>query len=795
MTHLPAVVLRTGIAIALLASITLSTLHAQVGPGTGGLARLDQLQRAQGQWRRVLVVGAHPDDEDTELITILSRGQGITTGYLALTRGEGGQNLIGNELGAALGVLRTEELLAARRIDGGHQYFTRAFDFGFSKSAEETFRFWPRDSLLKDVVRIIRRFRPQVIVSVFNGTTADGHGHHQAAGIIARAAFDVAGDPAVFPELLAQEGLAAWQPAKFYRDYRASGPTIQLDGSALDPASGQTLHQVAMRSRSQHRSQDMGQLESLGASGARIALEALAPGIEASPLDSLFAGVMAEAPGPHATETEAELRLAEASVIVDAFVDDHEVTPGQVVPLTVTIFNAGVRRVLPEMFTLNAPGFELLPSGVCPPIDSLARGAMFECTLSLRVNESTSVSQPYFLLAAPHAGMYVWSGPTSSWGLPFDTPITISVKLHLGAGEPIMVTREIAARSLDQAVGEVRRPVTVVPRVMLDISPGRVLWPRQQRTRTFAIMAESGSPDTLAVAVGLMTPPGWRSDSATRFTFDRSGERGTAQLEVSLPSGAPDGELSLAAFAADDGDTTHVSARRIEYPHIRPRTIFYQASAQAVVAPVRFAINRRIGYVRGAADAIPEAMVAAGQPIRLLDAAGLASRALDSLDVLVIGPRAYEINDDLQRAHPRVLEFARRGGTLIIQYQQYQFLQGGFAPLALEIARPHDRVTDENAAVTLLDPEHAAFRSPNQIAEADFAGWIQERGLYFASKWDSAWQPLLSSHDEGESAKSGGLLIANFGRGTVIYTGLAFFRQLPAAVPGAWKLFANLLAL
>lgn len=320
------------------------------GPGTGGMARLEQDRLLLANGHRVLVIGAHPDDEDTELITILSRGMGVETAYLSLTRGEGGQNLIGGELGAALGIVRSEELLAARRVDGGRQYFTRAIDFGFSKSAEETLALWPRDTILADIVRVIRRFRPHLIVSVWSGTTTDGHGHHQASGMLAREAFDAAQDPSRFP----MPGLAPWRPLKFYRDYRATGPGASFDGGTLDPVTGHSLRQLAARSRSQHRSQDMGSLEEVGPSSRRIVLEAVAPGLQLTADTALLAG-LPDQPTPD-PERLARFRLAEVGVILDAYTDDEEVTPGQSVPITTLVWNTGADTIAASMSWLPRDG-------------------------------------------------------------------------------------------------------------------------------------------------------------------------------------------------------------------------------------------------------------------------------------------------------------------------------------------------------------------------------------------------------------------------------------------------------
>ncbi len=783
-----------GILCALIVGPT--TLPAQDGgPGTGGLVRLEQERRFLAESRRVLVIGAHPDDEDTELITILSRGMGVRTAYLSLTRGEGGQNLIGGELGASLGVVRTGELLAARAIDGGHQFFTRAYDFGFSKSAEETFRFWPRDSVLKDMVRVIRRFRPHVIVSVWSGTERDGHGHHQASGLLAREAFRAAADRDRFPDLMWTEALPAWSASKYYVSGRfdPSAPALVLESGVLDPATGHSLHQLAMRSRSQHRSQDMGRLEEVGPARTRVVLVERADG-STGPDSAFFAGIPPEPRRPDLAAST--IRLIERGIVVDAYVSDREVVPGQRVPVTAVAWNAGTDSVVVSIAMVPRDGWQSEQDDACPPSTMVPPGEVFRCTIPMQVLPNAFPDQPYFLREAVQGGVYTLSGRAEDLGEPFERPLeTTFVFEWPGETDRSVAVREVTARSLDQAIGELRHPVVIVPRLLLDVQPGRALWPRGERDRPFTVTVEHAGPDSTVGTVRLRVPEGWTGGDPIPVAFGEVGERRTLTFDVTAPQNVADGDARFLVEAAVGPDTMRIGARRIAYSHIQERMLFHMAEASVVVAPVRFPTGRRIGYIRGAADAIPEALGAAGVPFRLLDLAALQRSTLDSLDVIVIGPRAYETDDQLARSHGDLLAWAARGGTLITQYQQYQYLAGAFSPLPLTIGRPHDRVTDENAVVTLLEPTHRALRGPNVIGPEDFNGWVQERGLYFARTWDPGWTPLLEMADPGEAPLRGALLVAPYDRGTVVYTGMAFFRQLPAAVPGAWRLFANLLAL
>lgn len=770
----------------------LRPLVAQTGASTGGVARLVQQERLAHNWRRVLMIGAHPDDEDTELLTILARGDGVETAYLSLTRGDGGQNLIGPELGEALGVLRTEELASARRIDGGEQFFTRAFDFGFSKTASETFQFWNRDSILKDMVRIIRRFRPQVVISVWSGTPADGHGHHQASGILAPEAFRAAGDAARFPELATQEGLAPWQPAKFYRVARGGGAgTLTFNGGVIDTAVGLSLHQIAAESRAQHRSQNQGSLEDLGPSRTSVRLEARASGLT-GPDDSLFAGIPPEPTvrDPHGDEA----RLIEANVVLDATTDQEQVTRGESVPATLRVWNAGHDTVQVTPAVTPDAAFDVA-GGTCPSTPAtVLPSALFTCQVTLRVRDTAAYSSPYYLAAPRIGAMFRWTGNPAIWGEPEAPPLSAAFAVSLGAASRMTVSREVVARIRDQVIGEVRRPVMVVPRVTVDLEPDVVLWPRAVTSRSFTVSLEHLASDTGVATVSLVVPPGWRTSAPQRVRFSRVGERTVARFTVTAPVSAPSGEYRIAPRAVFGGDTLTQRVERIRYSHVRDENIVTTAEARVVTTDIRFPAVGTIGYVRGGGDRVPEALQNAGVSVSVLGDDSLERGDLARYHVIVIGPRAYEADSALDRANPRLMQWLADGGTLVIQYQQTPYVRGGFAPAPLEIVSPtQSRVTDETAPVTFLAPALAILQAPNRIGAADFNGWIQERGLDFPVSWDKRWTPVLEMHDPGDTPRDGGLLVAHIGRGAAVYTGLSFFRELPAAVPGAWRLFANIL--
>lgn len=813
-----------------LASISLALLTLAAGaargqalrpPGTGGVAALADLLRQLGANKRVLVIGAHPDDENTQLLTLAARGWGAQAAYLSLTRGEGGQNLIGPELGTELGIIRTEELLAARELDGGRQFFTRAYDYGFSRTAEEAFRFWPRDSLLKDVLDVVRRFRPQVLVSIFSGTQRDGHGQHQAAGLLARQAFEVLKD-------------SAWGPVKLFRSFRADTGerTITLSAGDLDHVTGQSYFQIAMASRSRHRSQDMGQLQSPGPRSVPLVIVATRPGGEAtfwSAVDTTLPGKARYAAlidsaraalnpwrpgdvlpyltralrelGPGSDEQAALLQEAiaiAAGIVLDAVADDNIVAAGQRLQVELTLWNAGAGAVELESVEVTAPaGWEVqrLDLAASP----VAPGTVATRRFVVHVARDAERTQPYFLRRPLAGALYDWTGAAAAWrGLPFEPPpLEARVRVRVG-GEAVTLTREVVYRYRDQAVGEIRRPIAVTGAFDVGIEPELLVWPTAATaaTRRFTITVTNRTRGPAATRVVLSPPSGWPAVAAESLAFAREDETRSFTVDVAPPPALRAGRYTLAAATAGaDGRRGSGALRLIDYSHIRPRALARASVAVIRAAPLELPPVGRVGYVRGAADRVPEALLAVGVPLDLLPADSLERGDLSRYDAIVVGSRAYETDPALVAHNARLLEYARGGGLVIVQYQQYDFIQGDFAPFRLTIARPHDRVTDETAPVTPLVPDHPVFRVPNVLGRSDWEGWVQERGLYFAGEWDPAYVPLVETHDPGGAPLRGALLVAPLGRGTYVYTGLSFFRQLPAGVPGAYRLFANLLAL
>jgi LmbE family N-acetylglucosaminyl deacetylase len=839
---------------------------------TGGLATVDRALAKLSTHRRLLVVGAHPDDEDTSLLTLVARGQGGEAAYLSLSRGEGGQNLIGSELGVGLGLIRTRELLAAREIDGGRQFFTRAFDFGFTRSLDETLRLWPKEAILEDAVRVVRRFKPQVVVAVFPGTAQAGHGQHQEAGVLAPEAYRLAGDPAAFPALLAEkEGLVAWKPLAFYRGawFDRKAATMNLPLGGIDPLTGKSAYQLAMASRSMHRSQDMGRLQELGGPETRLAWVDGGAGKDGKDIfagiDTHLAAIAAPLPegdrkrdvAAHLAQAEAAARKARAAlsperladaatplaeilkhlqaalallkgekgealavadlveekiavaetglaaaagVAVDAAVNRETVTPGGTVEVETTLWNGGTATLGGVAVALVADWGDARPrsTGEAASLaESLAAGEKKDHKMSLPVPAGTPLTLPYFLRRPLQGDLYDWSeSAPSERGEPFGPPPLTARFTFTFDGVPVTLDREVVYRRQDEALGEVRRPLRVVPKVEVATPDPLVMWPLpagKPRRIDVTLTSHSAEPESGRLVV--QPSAAWPAQAS--FPFQLAPGAAT-KIEVPLTANAAlaPGRYSLTLTAElDSGERSAVAVPLIEYPHIRPTPRPVPATVVVSATDLRLPPLKRVGYVRGASDRVPEFLSQIGVPLVLLGPADLSDGDLSAYDAIVVGSRAYETDPALGRANGRLLDYARKGGLVLVQYQQYPYIEGHYAPFALDIARPHDRVTDETAAVKLLDPASPVFTTPNRLGPADWEGWVQERGLYFAHTWATEWKPLLAMADPGDPDLQGGLLVAPVGQGHYVYTGLALFRQLPAGVPGAYRLFANLLAL
>ena len=836
---------------------------------SGGLPALDRALVRLSTHRRLLVIAAHPDDEDTSLLTWVARGLGGEAAYLSLSRGDGGQNLLGPELGEGLGLLRSHELMAAREIDGARQFFSRAYDFGYTRSLDETFERWPKDVLLEDTARVVRRFKPQVLVAVFPPTERAGHGQHQASAVVAGEIFETSGGTS-FPQLDG-EGLPPWQISMFYRAawFDPEAATLELPLGTLEPWSGRSILQIALDSRSQHRCQDMGNIQPLGDATGRLtwqagvggtegelfegidtSLTAIADLLERGPVRDAVLGPLAEAQrlavaaraeldarepeavagpllaivgqlrsarqavgdGPedaalHVAELlDEKLTIAQeaaavaAQVLADAYTDREAVVLGSTFEARSVFWNAGGYPI-GDGLTVEAiteEGWELVSSEPAEVQRSrFATQLTDERVLTVEVGELARPSIPYFFEKPRQGDLFDWSEVSSEvQGEPFQPPpLRLRFRFELD-GVPIELEREVVQRLRDQAFGEVRRPLRAVPALEIQAEPSQLVWPTGSGGKTLEVVVASNQEAAVRGRVEIGVPDGWPAVEPRPFSIDDPQGRVALQIEVEPPTDTEAGRHTLAVVAVSDaGQRFDHAYPLVDYEHIRPTPRPMPARVDVTTLDLTLPPLERVGYVRGASDRVPEALSAVGVPIELLDAETLATGDLAVYDAIVVGSRAYEVDPALVRANPRLLDYTREGGLLIVQYQQYQFVRGEHAPYPLEIRRPHDRVTDESAAVRLLQPDHPVFHHPNRLGDEDWQGWVQERGLYFAGTWDDAYAPLLAMADPAGDEKQGALLVATVGKGTYVYTGLAFFRQLPAGVPGATRLLVNLLGL
>ena len=796
--------------------------------------------RSFGTTGTVLHIGAHPDDENTQLITYLSLGRGYRTGYLSLTRGDGGQNELGRDFDEKLGVARTQELLAARRLDGGRQFFTRAVDFGFSKSPEETLRFWDRDQVLSDVVRVIREFRPDVIITRFPiPPGSGGHGHHTASAILAVAAFKLAGDPSAYPEQLAQ-GLTVWQPKRVvwnsWGDPHKSGltgPVVEMDIAGTDPVSGESFGTIANRSRGMHKTQGLGGFSGRTDSGPNrqsfMLLEGEAPvgdvmdGVDVSwnrvpggaEIGTLAAAALAEfkADDPAASvpallairaklaglptdplvaDKRAQLdHILEAclGLKVETTIAEAEVVPGESVTLHYAVtLQAGivpVRYIESRSATLKLSGDRSA---------DLAAGTPLTGELTGVLPSTTPLTQPYWLRADGAAGISrvddpaLIGRPENPPAIPLEHVFAIGNQTLVIADEPVQI---VAAATEAQT----RRHVAVIPPVSLKFSSDIFLIAPGHR-KTVTVELSAARADIHGV-LRLDVPAGWPAvPAAQEFKLAKAGDKTQVSFAVAAPPVGGAGRLT--AIAEIGGQQYSNQRYEIRYGHIPIQLL--QPPARARVSSFEMATRGfTVGYVAGAGDYVAECLAQMGYVVQPLAGADLTPERLKGLDAVVIGVRAFNERTDLQAALPGLFAWVENGGTVIAQYNRPNGLKAeqlGPYPLSIEGPAPQLRVTDEEAPVTLLAADHAALNAPNRIGPADFDGWVQERGAYFPSKWDEAhYTSLLAMSDPGEPPLRSSILVAHHGRGYYVYTGLAFFRQLPAGVPGAYRLFANLISL
>lgn len=772
----------------------------------------------------VLYVAAHPDDENTAVLAAFAQGSKVRSAYLAMTRGGGGQNLIGRELGDGLAAIRTQELLAARRLDGAEQYFTRCVDFGFSKTPEETLAIWGHDAALADVVWTIRRLRPDVIITRFSPTRGGTHGHHTASAMLALEAFKAAADPRAFPEQLSQ--VRPWQAKRILwnsfrpqaeRDALKAGQYLTLDVGRFDPVLGKSYAELAAESRSQHQSQGFGDVPTRGTrvewfepldgapapkdffegvdltwgrvpgsapvaallAQARRAYRPEDPSAALALLLQAKAALEKVPPDPWVDVKRAELVeaiRAASGLWAEAIVDRPAAAPGEEVAVAATL----VSRLAPGITFRSL----VLDGTEYPQGQALEPNRPSTQSRSLRIPRDAPITQPCWLGAGQ-------APPSPLAGLP-EGPAAWRATFRLEAqGVPFELTVPVQYRFRDPVRGERYQPFTVTPAVLVDLTePVQILGDASSRAFRVEIAAGGGPASGRII---LKAPRGW-TVKPTEFPFalEKAGEVKEVWAALTPPATPSDGFLT-ALVATPEGAAPALSRVRIDHPHIPLQTLFHPARARVVHLDLK-RDGRRIGYVMGSGDDIPDMLRPLGYQVDLLGDEALAGGDLSAYDAIVVGIRAFNTRPRLLQLKDRLLDYVARGGTEVVLYNVEQgAATQALGPYPFKVSR--DRVTEETAKVTFLAPDHPALNFPNRITQADFEGWVQERGLYFARDWDPRYTPILAMADTGEEPMKGSLIVAGHGKGHFVYTGLAFFRQLPDGVPGAYRLFANLLAL
>lgn len=784
------------------------------------------------QTGRVLYVAAHPDDENTRLIAYLARGRGYALGYLSLTRGDGGQNLVGPELREGLGLIRTQELLAARKLDGGRQFFSRAVDFGFSKDYKETFNVWNRQDVLADVVRAIRTFQPDVMITRFSTEPGETHGHHTASAILALEAFTLAADPKAFPEQLTS--LAVWKVRRvMWNIFQFPGqkPVKPLPADAIHmevgdylPLTGLSAGEIAAQSRSMHKSQGMGAVALRGENlehfkllagepvntdvmdgvdstwgrfpgGAKIgadvdraisSFDALSPEKSVPALFAIRKALRALPQAPVIAEKIAKLdRLLTAclALYVETVTPSAEVVPGEVLKLKHVVINRGKQAV--RWMGVQGPGASIpttAPVALAPNKPATRETAPV-------LPADTRVTQPYWLEEPGTPGMFTVAD-AALIGTPENAPaFPIRHTFDVG-GETLEVADEPLQVVGDPVRGELRRALRVIPPVSMEFVRTLELFaPKQARAVEVELTAARAG---VMGDVKLTMPVGWTVTPARQgYALASAGDTARVSFTAIAPAAPSTARVTVTATVG----SAEYHRRRVDirYDHIPPQIMQPPAMCLAVCLDLKTA-GKRVGYLPGAGDGVDVSLERMGYAVTRLGDADLTPEGLHGLDAVVVGIRAFNTRGGLGSHVQGLFAYVASGGTVVVQYNTANGLVATkLAPFELTLSR--DRVTDENAVVTILEPNHPVFNQPNKIGTDDFAGWVQERGLYFPGRWGKELTPLVSMHDAGEPAKTGALLVGKHGKGWFVYTGLAFFRQLPEGVPGAYRLFANLVSL
>ena len=858
-------------------------------------------QNAAGVWQSlkrlnttatVLHTTAHPDDEDGALLTWLSRDQGIRTGLFSLTRGEGGANLIGPELFDALGILRTEELLVAARYYDVDLFFGKTVDFGYSKRLDESIEKWDHRLLLEDTVRLIRTYRPEVIIAKYAGNSGDGHGQHQTSGVITREAFGMAADPTQFPEQI-RTGLQPWQAKKLYtarsrwRNSDTEPPNLlRIDTGAYNPLLGHSYHEIARKGLSYQRSQGAGKRQaSRGSWFSSLQLvDTVLPEdkLEKNPFDGIDTTIMGMS---RFTEQNADLNamliklqrsiedaltacshrqpwvvlpyLAEGlrqtrelvetvnvtelqefnknhlyfllknkvqefrdaankalglsiEVLVDPPPAEDGVSsfsrssetfnvaiPGQVFTLTTKVVNPSPLRIEPIQATLHVPKHWVVRV-LQQDLSALSHNDEVQARFEVRVPEEANYSRPYWSRQSEyHDDVYTVDRPEFTH-LPFQPPEVVGMLTYRIEGVEFKISQPAQTVQMIQPWGERRRLLMVAPALSLTVSPsiGVILVETGQQTFTARAEVLNNVKGITEGKVHLQIPENWTvTPNEHHLHFTHEGEIQTFPFQISVPQNlGADVNYTVRAVAEYNGKQYTEGYQVIDHQDLEPRYLYRPASMELHTVDVKVEPGLKVGYIMGVGDKVPQALEQIGIKVQMLGSEDLASGDLGLFNTIIIGIRAYAVRTDLKAYNRRLLDYVRHGGNLVVQYQTPEFDAAPYGPYPYKMGRRPEEVSEEDAEVTILEPDHPMLKSPNQITSSDFNGWVEERGSKFMTEWDSGYKPLLFCHDKDQEPQNGGLLVADYGAGVYTYTAYAFYRQLPAGVSGAYRLFSNLIS-
>ena len=786
----------------------------------------------------VLYIAAHPDDENTRLISYLSNEKMARTGYLSLTRGDGGQNLIGPELREQLGVIRTQELLEARKIDGGEQFFSRANDFGYSKNPDETLQIWDKNEVLSDVVWAIRKFQPDVIINRFDhrspGTT---HGHHTASALLSLESFDLANDATAFPNQL--KWVKPWQPKRqffntswwFYGSKEKFEAADKSNLSSLQigvyyPSIGKSNQEIAALSRSCHQSQGFG---STGSRGEEMEYLEFLKGTSLNDKNNIFDGIDTTWNRVKGVTIVKELiqkilkeydfknpslslpNLVKVYSIVQLLEDEHwktikteelkkviaacsglylegvaenqTATPNSILKVKIEAINRSANSMILKSIVS-------MPEGKKTSFNSeLKNNFVLNNNLTIQLPENLTFTSPYWLNEKGTIGMYRVNEQQKIGFADVIREVKLVFNVEIN-GVEIPFERNVVYKYNDPTKGEIYNPLDIVPEITTSIIDKVALF-NSGKSKTIGVKIKAGKDSEIGI-LKLDLPANWKViPNEIAFALSKKGEEQMVQFEVFPPKNAD--EISVKAVAFVNRKSFDKEQININYDHISKQQILRTSEARFIKLDIKIG-NEKIAYLMGAGDEVPKSLTQMGYEVTEINPTEITKEKLAYFDVLITGIRAYNTVKELKFKQEILFDFVKEGKTMLVQYNTTdELMTKNIAPFSIKISR--DRVTEENAEVRFLTPEHPVLNFPNKITAKDFEGWKQEQGLYYPNEWDAAFTPILSSNDKGETPKNGALLIAKYGKGNYIYTGLSFFRELPEGVSGAYRLFSNLISI